>query len=57
MSIISQLPDEVADQMLLDLAKSNQTPRAVRRQALFWLAQSDNDDSIAALTALLMPVR
>ncbi len=50
---ISQLPDEVGDQMLLDLAKSNQTPRAVRRQALFWLAQSDNDDSIAALTALL----
>jgi hypothetical protein len=50
---ISQLPGEAGDMMLLDLAKSNQTPRAVRRQALFWLAQSDNDDSIAALTELL----
>jgi len=50
---ISQLPGEAGDMMLLDLAKSDQTPRAVRRQALFWLAQSDNDDSIAALTALL----
>ena len=50
---ISQLPGETGDMMLLDLAKSDQTPRAVRRQALFWLAQSDNDDSIAALTELL----
>ena len=50
---ISQLPGEAGDMMLLDLAKSDQTPRLVRRQALFWLAQSDNDDSIAALTELL----
>ncbi len=50
---ISQLPGEAGDMILLDLAKSNQTPRIVRRQALFWLAQSDNDESIAALTALL----
>jgi len=50
---ISQLPGETGDMLLLDLAKSDQTPRAVRRQALFWLAQSDNDDSIAALTELL----
>ena len=50
---ISQLPGETGDMMLLDLAKSDQTPRAVRRQALFWLAQSDNDKSITALTALL----
>jgi hypothetical protein len=50
---ISQLPGEAGDKMLLDLAKSGQSPRTVRRQALFWLAQSGNDDSIAALAELL----
>lgn len=50
---VSQLPGEKGDAMLLELAKSDQIPRTVRRQALFWLAQSDNDDSIAALTELL----
>jgi len=50
---ISQLPDGAGDQVLLELAKDSQTPRAVRRQAIFWLAQSDNDSSVAALTELL----
>ena len=50
---ISQLPADMGDQMLLDLAKNDQAPRAVRRQALFWLANSDNDSSVAALTELL----
>ena len=50
---ISQLPDGSGDRVLLELAKNNQTPRAVRRQAIFWLAQSDNDSSVAALTELL----
>ncbi len=50
---ISQLPGDSGDQVLLSLARDGQTPRAVRRQALFWLAQSDNDASIAALTELL----
>ena len=50
---ISQLPDGAGDQVLLELAKNNQTPMAVRRQAIFWLAQSDNDSSVAALTELL----
>jgi hypothetical protein len=50
---ISQLPGEAGDAILLDLARSDQMPRTVRRQAIFWLAQSDNDDSIAALTELL----
>ncbi|MGA9572382.1 MAG: HEAT repeat domain-containing protein [Lysobacterales bacterium] len=50
---ISQLPDDTGDRILLDLARDGQTPRAVRRQALFWLAQSDNDASIAALAELL----
>jgi hypothetical protein len=50
---ISPLPGEVGSQMLLDLARNNETPRNVRRQALFWLAQSDDDKAVAALTDLL----
>ena len=50
---ISQLPDGDGDQLLLELAQNSQVPRAVRRQAIFWLAQSDNDSSVAALTELL----
>lgn len=38
---------------LLDLASDSQTPRVVRRQALFWLAHSDDDKAIAALAELL----
>jgi len=50
---ISQLPDGAGDQALLELAQNKQVSRAVRRQAIFWLAQSDNDSSVAALTELL----
>lgn len=50
---ISQLPDDSGDQVLLDLARDDQVPRDVRRQALFWLANSDNDSTVAALTNLL----
>lgn len=50
---ISQLPDDNGDKVLLDLARDAGAPRAARRQAIFWLAQSDNDASIAALTDLL----
>ena len=50
---VSQLPDGLGDQVLLDLARDAQAPRVVRRQALFWLANSDNDSSVAALTELL----
>ena len=50
---ISQLPDDSGDQVLLELARSDQTPRHVRRQALFWLANSGNDSTVAALTDLL----
>jgi len=39
--------------MLFDIAKDKRAPREARRQALFWLAQSDDDNTIAALTALL----
>lgn len=50
---ISQLPDGDGDTLLLALAKDHQKPRSVRRQAIFWLAQSDSDDSIAMLADLL----
>ena len=50
---ISQLPGGSGDKILLDLARDERAPRTVRRQALFWLANSDNDSSVAALTELL----
>jgi hypothetical protein len=50
---ISQLPDGAGDQVLLDIAKNDQLSRTVRRQALFWLANSDNESSVAALADLL----
>jgi hypothetical protein len=50
---VSQLPKGNGDKVLLDLAKNTQASRAVRRQAIFWLAQSDNESSVDALTELL----
>jgi HEAT repeat protein len=50
---ISQLPDGGGDRVLLDLARNDQLSPDVRRQAIFWLANSDNDSSVAALTQLL----
>jgi hypothetical protein len=39
--------------MLLDLARNDRYPRAVRRQAVFWLANSDDEEAVAALAELL----
>ena len=50
---ISQLPGETGTQMLLELARDQQKPREIRRQALFWLANSDDDKAVAALADLL----
>ena len=50
---ISQLPDDSGSRILLYLAQDKQASRTVRHQALFWLAQSDDDKTIAALTELL----
>jgi hypothetical protein len=50
---ISQLPGETGTRMLLELAKDEQKPREVRRQALFWLANSDDENAVAALADLL----
>jgi hypothetical protein len=50
---VSQLPGEAAGRMLLELARDAQKPREVRRQALFWLADSEDDEAVAALIRLL----
>ena len=50
---VSQLPGESGSKILMDLATNKQTPREVRRQALFWLANSDDDKTVAALADLL----
>lgn len=50
---VSQLPGESGDRILLEIATDEQAPRKARRQALFWLAHSDNESSVAKLTELL----
>jgi len=50
---ISQLPEDMSGPMLLELARNPQAPREVRRQALFWMAQSDDEKTITALADLL----
>jgi len=50
---LGEARSDQGSEMLFDLARDAQAPREVRRQALFWLANSDDDKTIAALTALL----
>lgn len=50
---MSQLPPETSGPMLLALAQDKNAPRKARRQALFWLANSDDEESISALTEIL----
>jgi len=50
---VSQLPGEDSSQILLEIAQDKDAPREARRQALFWLAQSDDDEAIEALANLL----
>jgi hypothetical protein len=50
---ISQLPGTTGTELLLNLAKDPEYSDAVRRQALFWLAQSDDEDAVDALAGLL----
>lgn len=49
---LSQLPDSLATPALLELVRGDY-PKPIRRQALFWLAESDDPDAIDALTAML----
>lgn len=50
---MSQLPPETGGPMLLELARDPDAPREARRQALFWLANSDHEESVSALTEML----
>jgi len=50
---ISQLPPEIGTPMLLELARDEHKSRELRRQALFWLANSDDEEAVAALADLL----
>ena len=50
---ISQLPDSMSTPLLLELAQDAEQSKAVRRQALFWLANSDDEKALAALEDLL----
>lgn len=50
---VSQLPGKQGSRMLLDIATDKQAPKGARRQALFWLTQSDDDEAVAALADLL----
>lgn len=50
---VSQLPPGQGTQILLGLAQDPAQPREVRRQAMFWLANSDDDEALAALEELL----
>jgi HEAT repeat protein len=50
---VSQLPQSQATRILLDLAQDPEQPRETRRQAMFWLAHSDDDEALAALEELL----
>lgn len=50
---ISQLPEDRSSKILMSLATNSQSPREVRRQAIFWLANSDDDKAVAALADLL----
>lgn len=50
---ISQLPESMSTPLLLDLAQDAMQSRPVRRQALFWLANSDDEEALAALEDLL----
>ena len=50
---ISQLPPPRADELLFDIARDRNRSTAARKQALFWLAQSDDEETLDELTALL----
>lgn len=50
---VSQLPASQGTRILLELAQDPEQPRGIRRQAMFWLAHSDDDEALAALEELL----
>jgi HEAT repeats len=50
---ISQLPDDTGTLLLLEMARDRELSAEVRKQALFWLAQSDDPRALDLLTAIL----
>jgi HEAT repeat protein len=50
---LSQLPDERNVDALFAVLRNNQLPEDVRKQALFWLAQSDSERAYEYLDGLL----
>lgn len=50
---ISQLPGSSGGQLLLEIARDENMPRKARREALFWLAQSDDEQVVDELARLL----
>jgi len=50
---LSLLPDDRSTRGLISILEDNDHSRALREQALFWLAQSDSDQAFSYLDALL----
>jgi hypothetical protein len=50
---ISVLPDDTGTLLLLEMARDRTLDAEVRKQALFWLAQSDDPRALDLLTAIL----
>jgi hypothetical protein len=50
---ISQLPSEKSVPMLIDIARSNKNPK-VKKQAIFWLGQKDDDAVLKFFEAILL---
>jgi hypothetical protein len=50
---ISQLPSEKSVPMLIDIAKTNKNPK-VKKQAMFWLGQKDDDAALKFFEEILL---
>jgi hypothetical protein len=50
---ISQLPTEKSVPMLIDIAKTNKNPK-VKKQAIFWLGQKDDDAALKFFEEILL---
>jgi len=50
---ISQLPTETSVPMLIDIARKNKNPQ-VRKQAIFWLGQKDDDAALKFFEEILL---
>jgi len=50
---ISQLPTEKSVPMLIDIARTNKNPK-VKKQAIFWLGQKDDDSALKFFEEILL---